>query len=338
MATLRLVPTSGVPIEIVKDAALVGRDPNADLAVADGSVSRKHARIEKRGESWAVVDLGSANGTYVDTQKVAEAMLRDGQELRFGGVSFRVQLSDAPDLGATIAASSLPGGTLPALPPLPPTGPFPMVTEVPKAAAPPSPPPPPTAEAPLPPKPAAPKASPPPPPPPPSKAGAPPRPPAPLPVAAPAKGKGPVFWGVTGCCGCLTLLIILGVIGYFGARYWIQGPQDTVKSALGEIRDGKVDKAYDRLSEIYKSRLSREQFESELNSHPGLKGYKSIEFTQVEVLNDVAQLRGLVTSDSGSKEEVRVELHKTGSSWEITLLEIWDRNSFLLPVLSQARG
>ena len=52
----------------------------------------------------------------------------------------------------------------------------------------------------------------------------------------------------------------------------------------------------------------------------------------------MAQLRGLVTSDSGSKEEVRVELHKTGSSWEITLLEIWDRNSFLLPVLSQARG
>ena len=54
MATLRLIPASGSPIEITREESLLGRDPSCDVMVADGSVSRKHARIEHRGGAWIV--------------------------------------------------------------------------------------------------------------------------------------------------------------------------------------------------------------------------------------------------------------------------------------------
>ena len=67
MAVLRLVPSQGspVPIEISSEKVVVGREPTCDVVVSDGSVSRKHAIVEQRGTGWAVVDQGSANGTFV---------------------------------------------------------------------------------------------------------------------------------------------------------------------------------------------------------------------------------------------------------------------------------
>ncbi len=102
MATLRLVPASGNPIEITQDQALLGRDPSCDFILNDGSVSRRHARVEKRGTGWAVVDQGSANGTFLDSHRVSDAALRDGQEVRFGSVTYRVEIAGEIDTGATL--------------------------------------------------------------------------------------------------------------------------------------------------------------------------------------------------------------------------------------------
>lgn len=49
----------------------IGRDPTADLCVADQSISRKHAKILKQGETVFVTDLGSSNGTYVNDKKLS---------------------------------------------------------------------------------------------------------------------------------------------------------------------------------------------------------------------------------------------------------------------------
>jgi pSer/pThr/pTyr-binding forkhead associated (FHA) protein len=97
MATLRLVPVSGQPIDVVKDQTVVGRDPSCEIVVADGSVSRRHARLERRGGIWWVVDQGSANGTYLNSLRVAEQALKNGQELRFGALAFRVDLKEDPE-------------------------------------------------------------------------------------------------------------------------------------------------------------------------------------------------------------------------------------------------
>ena len=52
-----------------------------------------------------MVDQGSANGTYVNSLKVAEQALKNNQELRFGAMAFRVDLHEDPE--ATVATPFL---------------------------------------------------------------------------------------------------------------------------------------------------------------------------------------------------------------------------------------
>src|SRR5688500_14567893 len=109
MAVLRLVPSQGppIPLEITKDRALVGREPGCDVVVSDGSVSRKHAVLELRPNGWFVVDQGSANGTFVDSQRITEMELRNGHELRFGGMAFKIEVEGgSADDSATIMTSA----------------------------------------------------------------------------------------------------------------------------------------------------------------------------------------------------------------------------------------
>ena len=92
MSTLRLVPPVGGPIDVTGERTLLGRDPSADLVVNDPSVSRRHALIERRPEGFVVLDQRSANGTFVNNQRVEQALLQGGQQLRLGAVSFEVRL------------------------------------------------------------------------------------------------------------------------------------------------------------------------------------------------------------------------------------------------------
>ncbi len=62
---------------------VVGRSEGCDVTIADGSVSRLHARLVADGEGVYVEDLGSANGTFVDGTRVrGRARLDSGQEVR----------------------------------------------------------------------------------------------------------------------------------------------------------------------------------------------------------------------------------------------------------------
>src|SRR5438093_3907762 len=242
MANLRLMPAAGGgAVEIDKDKILVGRDPGCDIVVSDGSVSRKHALVERRTAGWFVVDQGSANGTFLDSQRVAESPLHNGQELRFGAIAYKVEM-ESEDSATTILTTGpevtviaptpiappprpAPPASPPAAPPrpvppaaapppvprpAPPAAPPPIPRPAPPAAGPPPIPPRPAAPPAVPPRPSAPPprpAAPPPRPPAPARPGPPP-PPAPVPGEAPPspkKGRGPLFWTLTGCCGCLLL-------------------------------------------------------------------------------------------------------------------------------------
>jgi pSer/pThr/pTyr-binding forkhead associated (FHA) protein len=74
---------SRVEFAIAAAVMLVGRDGDADIRVAEPLVSRAHARIERRGEAYFVVDLGSTNLTRVNGEVVAERQLQHGDEVRF---------------------------------------------------------------------------------------------------------------------------------------------------------------------------------------------------------------------------------------------------------------
>ncbi len=55
-----------VALPLVDGAIELGRDELAAVECPDGRVSRRHVRVEREGERWAVRDLGSRNGTFVD--------------------------------------------------------------------------------------------------------------------------------------------------------------------------------------------------------------------------------------------------------------------------------
>jgi len=77
--------SDGSRVEFALEGTLltVGRDEDAEVCVAEPLVSRHHARLERRGERWVVIDLGSTNLTRVNGVAVTEQELRDGDELRF---------------------------------------------------------------------------------------------------------------------------------------------------------------------------------------------------------------------------------------------------------------
>jgi EAL domain-containing protein (putative c-di-GMP-specific phosphodiesterase class I) len=68
----------------------VGRLPGLALTLASESVSKEHAELFLRGGSLHVRDLGSKNGTFVNSERVGEAPLREGDILHFAQVEFRL--------------------------------------------------------------------------------------------------------------------------------------------------------------------------------------------------------------------------------------------------------
>ena len=55
-----------------EEPILVGREEGG-VRITDDRVSRRHARLERRGESVIITDLGSSNGTLVNGRLVEEA-------------------------------------------------------------------------------------------------------------------------------------------------------------------------------------------------------------------------------------------------------------------------
>jgi predicted component of type VI protein secretion system len=64
----------------------------------DGSISRRHARIERRPEGrYHVTDLGSTNGMWVNQVRVRSASLRDGDYLQLGPCVYRFLAGERSD-------------------------------------------------------------------------------------------------------------------------------------------------------------------------------------------------------------------------------------------------
>lgn len=62
----------------------VGRAEDNDIVVRDPNVSRRHARLERQENGFAVEDLGSTNGTLLDGAPIGRERIDDGDEITFG--------------------------------------------------------------------------------------------------------------------------------------------------------------------------------------------------------------------------------------------------------------
>jgi pSer/pThr/pTyr-binding forkhead associated (FHA) protein len=74
-------------VALQRSVTHLGRGFSADLRLEDQSVSRRHAVIVDDGESARILDDRSANGTFVNGVRVADAELRDGDVIDVGRVA-----------------------------------------------------------------------------------------------------------------------------------------------------------------------------------------------------------------------------------------------------------
>jgi len=73
-------------------AVTIGRSDQCDISVKDSSMSGKHAEISKINGEIKVRDLGSANGIYLNGERIEEGELFDGDVLRLGQTSVRIDV------------------------------------------------------------------------------------------------------------------------------------------------------------------------------------------------------------------------------------------------------
>jgi hypothetical protein len=77
-------PQAGSRFALGTTVTTAGRHPESDIFLDDITVSRRHAEIERSGGDYAVRDVGSLNGTYLNRERIEEASLANGDELQIG--------------------------------------------------------------------------------------------------------------------------------------------------------------------------------------------------------------------------------------------------------------
>src|SRR6266702_608926 len=90
----RLIRPSPPPLllpRVAQGRFTIGREPACDMTLADMTVSRWHAGLDRGDGGWLLVDLGSTNGTRLNGWRVAYPVpIRPGDQVSFGSVIFVV--------------------------------------------------------------------------------------------------------------------------------------------------------------------------------------------------------------------------------------------------------
>jgi pSer/pThr/pTyr-binding forkhead associated (FHA) protein len=82
--TIESGPDAGHTYRATENALRMGRSPDNDLILRDPATSGHHARVERRGEQFWIVDLGSTNGTLVNGEPVQEKELSNDDRITVG--------------------------------------------------------------------------------------------------------------------------------------------------------------------------------------------------------------------------------------------------------------
>jgi pSer/pThr/pTyr-binding forkhead associated (FHA) protein len=78
-------PNVGARYLLGQQVVKAGRHPESDIFLDDITVSRRHVEITPSGDgAYALRDVGSLNGTYVNRERIEEAELSPGDEVQIG--------------------------------------------------------------------------------------------------------------------------------------------------------------------------------------------------------------------------------------------------------------
>jgi hypothetical protein len=89
-----LTADDGTLHPLLEDEATIGRTPANSIALRDASVSAHHARVVRTPEGFLIEDVGSRNGTFINSEKLAEKrLLVDGDLVRLGKIILTFNLA-----------------------------------------------------------------------------------------------------------------------------------------------------------------------------------------------------------------------------------------------------
>ncbi|GEM_PF-1024103 len=99
--TLELVavagPTPGARWPLHESVMTIGRDQECAITLPDSSVSRQHAQIVRQPTGFFVSDLRSANGAYLNGERLkAPTLIKPGDILRVGEITLRCETPSSP--------------------------------------------------------------------------------------------------------------------------------------------------------------------------------------------------------------------------------------------------
>jgi pSer/pThr/pTyr-binding forkhead associated (FHA) protein len=86
-------PKAGLELPLSADSLTIGRSSESALVIRDDYTSSHHARLMLRGDSWAIQDLDSTNGTFVAGQRVGSSpvTLSLGTPIKVGATTFELR-------------------------------------------------------------------------------------------------------------------------------------------------------------------------------------------------------------------------------------------------------
>lgn len=73
--------------EIKEEITTIGREATNVIVIADPSVSRQHATVEKKEDGYYLVDKNSSNGTFINGKKVTQQKLSHQDKVNLGNAS-----------------------------------------------------------------------------------------------------------------------------------------------------------------------------------------------------------------------------------------------------------
>src|ERR1700742_4030384 len=92
-------PIAGRRYKLADGEYVIGRRSDCQIFVPDMRVSRQHARLWRDGEAWMLEDLGSNNGTFINSVKLqAATAIKPEDEITIANNRIRVQGYDTGEL------------------------------------------------------------------------------------------------------------------------------------------------------------------------------------------------------------------------------------------------
>ena len=95
----------GREFDLIEEVTIVGRGEESEIQILDPRASRKHAVIRFSATLYAIEDLGSMGGTFVNGEIVQSAELKNGDTITIGDTSFRFHYQPDIESAPTVMAN-----------------------------------------------------------------------------------------------------------------------------------------------------------------------------------------------------------------------------------------